>query len=35
MELGNDEDFSAALLSLRLEEKGVLEYDDDGDGTEL
>jgi len=35
MELGNNEDFSAALLALRLAEKGVLEYDGDGDETDL
>jgi thiol-disulfide isomerase/thioredoxin len=31
MELGNCEDFSAALLALRLAEKGCLEYEGNGD----
>lgn len=35
MELGNTMDFSAALLALRLAEKGMIEYEGDGDETDL
>eukprot|EP01052_Picozoa_sp_SAG31_P022557 SAG31_NODE_1799_length_7241_cov_11.407029_2_plen_238_part_00 len=35
MELGNNEDFSAAMLALRLAEKGILEYEGDGDDNDL
>ena len=35
MELGNNEDFSAALLALRLAEKGMIEYDGDGDDNDV
>eukprot|EP01050_Picozoa_sp_SAG11_P009810 SAG11_NODE_949_length_6408_cov_16.986210_7_plen_239_part_00 len=35
MELGNTTDFSAALLALRLAEKGMIEYDGDGDEGDL